>query len=246
MCGVVLVSLISITIMSYLSTSNSLRDTLATLEIDCDPCKFEKKMKISTMTLQFQTSKFDDIDDVFRDATPETKLFRNCVTIKALNSSIKVFRNNSIHITGCTGIIQAADIIHSAFPNVIMTGVTIHLINACFKLRKDVDMLGTFEAMQCEECFVSYDTSIHAAMNIKFEKSKIGGTILMYRTGSVVLAGFKVPEHLILAVRFLNTFFDRRPECMTQRNTVPKMLKKRGRKSNADNDKFYQSLVGRL
>lgn len=237
---------INVNIMSYLTTSETLLGALDTLDIDCDACNIEKRLKISTMTLQFQTSKFDEIDDVFRDAGPETRMFRNCVTIKVINSSIKIFRNNSVHITGCTGITQAVETIHLAFPHIIMTTVTIHLINACFKFRRDVDMLRTFEAMQHEECFVSYDTSIHAAMNIKFEKHKIGGTILLYRTGSVVLAGFKVPDHLVLAVKFLTTFFDRRDDCMVQRKIAPKVLKKRGRKSNADNEQFYQSLLGRL
>lgn len=234
--------------MSYKATAicvNSVFNSLREEYIE----NMDKQIKISTMTLQFKTSSFPGIDEYFNRATEDQKTFRNCVTTNFKRTpdrghiSVKVFHNKSIFMAGCTDINLAVAMIEELLPEAVVTSVAIHLMNACLRFAWDIDMLATFEALQSRECYVSYDTSIHAAINIKFVKSKIGGTILMYRTGSVVMAGFKDPNHVGLAFVFLKNLFTQVPLCSVERVRIPKILKKRGRKSNATKDAFYESLL---
>lgn len=233
--------------MSYIFLSDSL--DRAFLGLNNENVKLDKPLKISTMTLQFQTSEFGDFEGVFSNAAPESKKFRNCVTTKLEktvdhgNVCLKVFTNRSIFVAGCTNIMMAVGHVNQIFPKAVLTTVVIHLINICFRFSWNVNMLTTFQALQQRECFVSYDTSVHAAINIKFNKTKICGTILLYRTGSIVMAGFKDPNHIVLAFTFLKSLFAQVPDASMERVMEVKVMRKRGRKKNATKEAFYDYLL---
>lgn len=229
------------------STSLSLDACFETLSSLYDVENIEKPVKISTMTLLFKTLPFD-VEELYANALDSQKTFRNCIIIKdgvgTGKICIKIFKNGGLHVTGPKKMGDALTHLKAKLPGVSPTSVSIQMLNTTFKFARDVDMSHTYAKMVDQPCFVSYDTSIHAAMNIKFKG--FGGALLLYRTGSVVMAGFKNPESITEAFKFLTGFFDKYPECLKTRIIAPVVLKKRGRKSNASKDAYYMSLLSNL
>lgn len=231
--------------------SDELDQALSTIAEEYDE-NVETPLKVCTMTLQFDTATFTDFEDIFKQAYPEQKTFKNCVTTKLKktaehgNICIKVFRNRRVFLAGCTDIKMAVRLISQEFPKAVLTSVVIHMLNASLRFSWNVDMLLAFEMLQKRDCYVSYDTSIHAAINIKFVKTNISGTVLLYRTGAVVMAGFKDAMQIVLAFRFVREFFNEVTGCAVLRVKEIRVLKKRGRKSNKTKEEFYDFLLSHI
>ena len=166
--------------------------------------------KIFTTSLCFYTdiaikNKILNIDDLRRLVSSSTsstnntymskyKYFKNCVLFKFNKTSIKVFTNGTVHVTGAKTICSAYHIIKQVMNDVFkhddhILRYSIFMMNISLKIKVDhldLDML--------YERFVSmesayYDKNKHAALKIKFPQTKM--SILLFSSGSVLIMGNK-------------------------------------------------------
>lgn len=170
--------------------------------------------KIFTTSLCFYTdiatrNKILSINDLLRLVSTSSngtymskyKYFKNCVLFKFNKTSIKVFTNGTVHVTGAKTICGAYNIIKHVFDDLFKDGdqydiirYSIFMMNISLKIKTDhLDL--DFDLDILYERFASmgiptyYDKNKHAALKIKFPQTKM--SILLFSSGSVLIMGNK-------------------------------------------------------
>lgn len=183
--------------------------------------------KVSTITMLLQNEKPINIaaliqnirNDLFCDDNLSIKQdigkFRNCCILTLKNeintkrkTSIKVFSNGSIHVTGATEVndtvIMIQNTINTATIELInITNVNVQMMNVIFKCKWSICLISFFEYLNLHKKdgeSVIFDKSHHSAINFKMDMSEMSGntigrkktkrvTALIFKTGTIIIGG---------------------------------------------------------
>jgi len=229
--------------------------------------ELEKQLKINTITMGLKVKGLDHVDF---DTIPEAERgrFANCVIIKGTDDvegkrvATKIFRNGALHMTGATSMDMAFRVAKHCVMSLGLVStvsrdditINVQMINASFKVAgKNFMMKEMYESIAgCGDkrlVSVTFEKEDHPAINMKVvagcQEQKKPSTILMFRTGSVILTGMACGEQMAkafgLAIELLTRFrvftFD-----VDVADVTCGVPKKRGRKRKAVTDAFYDDL----
>jgi TATA-box binding protein (TBP) (component of TFIID and TFIIIB) len=230
--------------------------------------------KINTMTLFVKTNLPSHINIMQLRADMPTKhstifikdsknQFPNCIIFKMHTNShvvIKVFSTGTFQITGAknfyTASIAASEMIRfvegvlQLDHQPVKTEFVIHMINASFFIGKNIkleDMYSNVMGMNdplIDVYSITYEKTDHPAINLKLRIATKPITILLFRTGSIIITGVpgfqSMSDAFGLVLQMLNKF----QGCLYEKEIVDKssiVPKKRGRKRKVESEAFYVS-----
>lgn len=140
-----------------------------------------------------------------------TAMFYNQITLRHGTKSVKVFNNGSMHVTGCTSPMQFVDIA-SAVCAFMGKTAGVETVDGDFDVRVrsfDIQMInlnfsaGALLHLQrlrdrCVESglVASYDSDMYPGLNIKVPVGNRTATVLMFRSGKVIVTGSKTAHEL--------------------------------------------------
>lgn len=122
------------------------------------------------------------------------KSFKNCILLKANRSSIKVFTNGTVHMTGSKTVLDGYNIVDKIVKEVIdkpdcsIASYRIFMMNISLKIITDyLDLDVLYDRFKQNNTSCYYDKNKHAALKIKFSKM----SILIFSSGSILIMGNK-------------------------------------------------------
>lgn len=141
--------------------------------------------------------------------TKKSRAFFNQLTVKITNSntSIKLFSNGAIHITGVRNMIHFADIMDRVCTALallldtdqpVLQEASISMINAIFSAARRLPLRTLRQLLEDAGYAASYDPDAYPGINAKItvdEDSKTV-TVMIFTTGNVIISGAKTPEHV--------------------------------------------------
>lgn len=133
-----------------------------------------------------------------RSKTPKT--FFNQLTIKSGTTSVKIFSNGAVHVTGVKSLVHFADVIDRvcmALGTVMdrqpgLESASISMINAIFCVACKLPLRTLRDAFEKAGHVASYDPDAYPGINAKINKI----TVMIFTTGNVIISGAKSPEHV--------------------------------------------------
>jgi TATA-box binding protein (TBP) (component of TFIID and TFIIIB) len=144
--------------------------------------------------------------------------FKNCIIFKISegmsNISAKVFTNGTLHFTGVKAFVDAVNVARRIIsvlelvgdaPDITIKSQDVQMLNVCFKFRHQFHMNRAFSAIQekiAGETMVFYDKQKHAAIKIKAAVKR--PSILMFKTGSVIICGCKSAADVLETAQMFN------------------------------------------
>lgn len=152
-----------------------------------------------------------------------TAVFFNQITLRHGTKSVKVFYNGSMHVTGCTSPMQFADIAAAvcAFmanvagvetaqgdSNVRVKGFDIQMINMNFGAGAQLHLQSLRDTCTARGYTASYDSDMYPGLNIKVPVGARHATILMFKSGKVIVTGTKSVEELEQAHTLITDLLD--------------------------------------
>lgn len=221
-----------------------------------------KPLKINTTTVLVSTPVTRVCVADLASGEGVAKCFPNSVSIIKRNAhskkiTTKVFSNGKLHMTGACSVEEAQAVAIDLVTNRLGVAectasdldVNVHMVNASFKVARSFLMEETcnvlVEGQQADGRIksVTYEKSHHPAINIRLADKK--GTILLFRTGSVIITCpgnvfdvYKMCLDLIEGLK-KNTFHAATCRASGGRQEPPK---KRGRKRKCESEAFYNDL----
>lgn len=134
-----------------------------------------------------------------------TTTFQNQLTIKSGTTSIKLFSNGAIQVTGAKSPIHFLDVmdrvcsalgaVQDATPT--LSSASISMINAIFSTARVLPLRVLRQAFEAAGHDASYDPDSYPGVNAKIcttEKHRV--TVMIFTTGSVIISGAKTPENV--------------------------------------------------
>ena len=240
---------------------------------------------ISTMTMLFTISTNINLETVVNKlealydcplklkTSKTTKSFLNCVflsydTQQKHKATIKLFRNGSIHITGCKRCAEANDIALLICNRLLTSDAyivkwTIQLINVIVRLVSPLDIRKSFQLLQNKikdrtDIHCVYDKDHHPGLNFKIDrpillpnkKSSKTITAMVFKSGTVIMSGIKKVDELEHASKIIFDLIEEELDSIKSDTPTaplePVTPKKRGRKRKIDTDMFYQSMIQQI
>jgi TATA-box binding protein (TBP) (component of TFIID and TFIIIB) len=148
---------------------------------------------------------------------------------------VKLFRNGSVHITGCQSAIDVVEtmttilskleadkcIIDKATNKIVdrpfvsdkkfldvsfVTNLKINMINTNFTIPFKVNLTELYELMVLKGIECRYDKINHSCVNVKYNHPEKKISIFVFEKGSIVITGAKNGEHIKMAYDFINKF----------------------------------------
>jgi TATA-box binding protein (TBP) (component of TFIID and TFIIIB) len=174
------------------------------------------KCTVSTMTVCGRLDaevKISDVLDYFlshdveglitadpANAKKRSKNFFNQLTVKAGSTSIKVFSNGAIHVTGAKSPIHFMEVMSrvcTTLGAVLPSTPTLHtastsMINAIFSTARRLPLRILRQALDDAGHSASYDPDAYPGINAKIESI----TVMIFTTGNVIISGAKTPQRI--------------------------------------------------
>lgn len=162
------------------------------------------------------------------------KSFYNSVTIRYKENSkgraIKVFRNGNLHITGFNKLEDAESIgdkILDMFDGTArMEEVKIQMMNSCFRMDTEFNLLELYEEFKQTPHLVKYDRERHAGLQVKILYNNRWITVIVFRTGNILITGVKSMQELEYGyqeiVRLLQPRLEDEGEPVSKRQKIDK------------------------
>lgn len=149
--------------------------------------------------------------------------FFNQVTLHHGTKSIKVFNNGSMHVTGCTSPLQFLDVASAVCAMMTdVAGITtsvedqtiqvtefqVQMINVNFGAGRQLYLKGL--QTKCTEMgyTASYDPDVYPGLNVKLPIGERRVTILMFKSGKVIITGVKTACELDTAHVMITSILD--------------------------------------
>jgi TATA-box binding protein (TBP) (component of TFIID and TFIIIB) len=134
----------------------------------------------------------------------KAKTFFNQLTIKANKTSIKLFSNGSVQVTGVKSPVHFADVMDrtcSALGSLLGTtpsldSASISLINAVFSASVRLPLRILRQAFEDAGHSASYDPDAYPGVNAKIFLDPNYVTVMIFTSGTVIISGAKTPEHV--------------------------------------------------
>jgi len=146
----------------------------------------------------------------------KTKTFFNQLTIKANKTSIKLFSNGSVQVTGARNCVHFADVMDrvcSAIGNLIGTtpcleSASISLINTVFSASIKLPLRILRQAFEDAGHAASYDPDAYPGINAKIFVDPHYITVMIFTSGTVIISGARTPEHVSSVYHTVCTIID--------------------------------------
>lgn len=149
-------------------------------------------------------------EDIIKELLNDTvvinsnKSFYNSVTIRYKENSkgraIKIFRNGNLHITGFNKLEEAESIGKKTLDmfdeKARIEEVKIQMMNSCFRMETEFNLLELYEEFKQTPHLVKYDRERHAGLQIKIGFNNRWITVIVFRTGNILITGVKSMEEL--------------------------------------------------
>jgi TATA-box binding protein (TBP) (component of TFIID and TFIIIB) len=148
---------------------------------------------------------------------------------------VKLFRNGSIHITGCQSAIDIVETMTSILSKLkadksiidkktgqivdkqfvseknfldvsYVTGLKVNMINTNFTIPFKVNLNELYDLMILKGIECRYDKMNHSCVNVKYNHPEKKISIFVFEKGSIVITGAKNGEHIKMAFDFINKF----------------------------------------
>lgn len=145
--------------------------------------------------------------------------FNNQTTVRYGSKSIKMFRNGSVHVTGCKSMadfVQAVSAVCDAMTQagiepggVRVTGFDTQMINVTFNANATLGLRELRELCLMRGWGAMYDADVYPGLNVKIpvcQDRRV--TALVFRSGSVILTGAKTAAHVQEAHQQLTRILD--------------------------------------
>lgn len=169
--------------------------------IQTSPLTFSRSPLITTTTILLSFDTRFDIRGCKQQQCKSSK-FSNQTTIKAGNASLKVFENGKVHVTGIRSLAEACKRVESLFPqDLVLQDFKFQMINLKFRVNRCIPLAEFIECAGKHVSTVFYDPSRYPGVRVKMPPDT-GGTLLVFATGSVLLAGAKTPAGVSEMVGF--------------------------------------------
>lgn len=214
---------------SYLSVTT----ITSTFKIDStiDVQTLKQKMKDSPFTIKRKGS-----SAVYSWHIKENKFF-NQITAEYIDEfskkSIKFFPNGSIHVTGCSDLVDCHRVMnqvkfcikHYTDKDVSTRDFNVLMINANFTMNHMLNLGTVSSVSEKNGCTVSFKPEIYSAVKLKFfpgpGMKKI--TASVFSSGCILITGAKTLAEITASYRFLIGML--RTSCMRPNITTKKMKK---------------------
>lgn len=143
--------------------------------------------------------------------------FFNQLTVKAGNTSIKIFSNGAVHVTGVKSPQHFLDVVEKvclALGQIITTApfledASISMINAIFCAARSLPLVVLRQAFEDAGHAASYDPEIYPGINAKIaSKTNALTTVMLFTTGNVIISGAKCPEDVASVYRTVCSVID--------------------------------------
>lgn len=195
---------------SYLSMTT----ITSTFKVSCalDVQKLKQKMKDEPLTIRKKGS----TNKGYTWKIKENKFF-NQITSEYVDEfskkSIKFFPNGSIHVTGCSDLVDCKRVteqVKFCIKKYTGDGVEVHdfrvlMINANFSMNSMLDLQKVTANAENADCQVSFKPEIYSAVKIKFVPGpcmkKI--TASVFSSGCVLITGAKTLREITSSYKFL-------------------------------------------
>lgn len=150
--------------------------------------------------------------------------FFNQITMHHGTKSIKVFKNGSMHVTGCSNPLQFVDVAtevcalmgdvagieaNDGSGTIRVTRFDVQMINLNFAAGRHLFLQDLRDDFAARGCVASYDADTYPGLNVKLP---IGGrwvTALIFRSGKVIITGAKTAVELSEAHAMVTAAVDR-------------------------------------
>jgi TATA-box binding protein (TBP) (component of TFIID and TFIIIB) len=170
--------------------------------------------------------------DVFYN---QVSIHLNIKTKKSDTVHVKLFRNGSLHLTGC----QTANDVVETIATIIrklsgikytidkqtkkivenpyvsdkklldishISGLKVNMINTNFIVPLQINLDELFALLTKSGIECRYDKMSHSCVNVKYNHPEKQISIFVFEKGSIVITGAKNGEHISLAYNFINKF----------------------------------------
>jgi TATA-box binding protein (TBP) (component of TFIID and TFIIIB) len=146
----------------------------------------------------------------------KTKTFYNQLTVKSNNTSIKLFSNGSVQVTGVKSPVHFADVMDrvcSALGSLLgdspsLESASISLINAVFSASVKLPLRVLRQALEDAGHSASYDPDAYPGINAKIHVDPNFITVMIFTSGTVIISGAKTPEHVSSVYHTVCTIID--------------------------------------
>jgi len=138
--------------------------------------------------------------------TKRPKTFFNQLTIKSASTSIKLFSNGAVHVTGAKSPVHFIDVMDRVCTALavvvdsspILDSASISMINAIFSAARLLPLRVLRQAFETAGHSASYDPDAYPGINAKIsvpdQRNEI--TVMIFTTGNIIISGAKTPDHI--------------------------------------------------
>lgn len=185
-------------------------------------------LQICTITVHIKSSlekirvvEVNNLDLTFLGTDVEinqTNSFYNSTTIRfktmeKKKRAIKVFNNGSLHVTGYNNLTEAIKsgekVLKLLDDSAVVNTFKIQMMNTCVKSIVGLDLNELTKVFEMTQHITSYDVERHPGLKVKVKCGNRYVTLLIFRTGSVLITGVQQPGELLVAFRELVDILDR-------------------------------------
>ena len=154
--------------------------------------------------------------------------------------SVKLFPNGSIHVAGCSDLIDCSRVLkevsfivnHITKKRVVASDYTVHMINSNFSLNYSVVLDTIFEIFLCSGYESTFNPDRYSAVKIKispFDDPKRSVTASVFGSGKVIVTGAKNLAEVSMSYRkLMNVIFSNKSSLYAPTETVEYFDKWRG------------------
>lgn len=163
----------------------------------------------------------------------QSTAFYNQITICHGRKSVKVFNNGSMHITGCTSPTEFVDVASTVCAllgdvagleskagteGIHLTDFSIQMINLNFAAGTHVYLKRLRDVCTSMGFVASYDADVYPGLNVKLPVDGQRVTVLIFRSGKIIITGAKKSCHLQQAHEIITRVLDDNPEVRVRVN----------------------------
>lgn len=132
--------------------------------------------------------------------------FYNQITLKHGSKSIKVFDNGTMHVTGCASLEEFSRVVKAVCTLmeetagiaecVRVTDFDIQMMNLNLCAGKPLYLREMHDICSSMGLTASYDADVYPGLNVKLMVGDRRVTVLMFKSGKVIMTGAKAPTEL--------------------------------------------------
>ena len=157
----------------------------------------------------------------------QSTAFYNQLTMCHGSKSVKVFNNGSMHVTGCTSPTEFVDIATTVCAlmgevaglessdgseGIFLTDFCIQMINLNFAAGTHIYLQRLRDVCASMGFVASYDADVYPGLNVKLPVDGQRVTVLIFRSGKIIITGAKKSSHLQQAHEIITRILDTHPE----------------------------------